>query len=88
MKKKDLMRVIDTVFAARADEIGCSDFFAALPRYVDLENAGQDVAALFPDVQQHIRQCAECEEVYLTLLQIPLKTDRIPQRKDLPPERI
>jgi hypothetical protein len=70
MKRADLRRLIETVFAARAEEIGCSAFFEALPRYVDLQMAGYDAAQTLPDVIQHIRQCAECEEVYQALLQI------------------
>jgi hypothetical protein len=73
MNRKELERLIDTVFAAREREIGCSAFFEALPRYVDLETVGRDAAGLLPEVHHHLHQCAECEEIYQALLQITSK---------------
>ncbi|MGH6834064.1 MAG: hypothetical protein ACREC9_00620 [Methylocella sp.] len=68
MKQKDFIRLIDTIFATKSgDEMLCSEYFDELPRYVDLEVAGQDAAALLPEVKHHMHQCHECEEVYLAL---------------------
>jgi hypothetical protein len=68
MKQKNFFRLIDTIFATRSgDEMLCSEYFDELPRYVDLEAAGQDAAALLPEVKHHMHQCHECEEVYLAL---------------------
>jgi hypothetical protein len=74
MKQKDFTRLIDTIFAANSgEEMLCSDYFDQLPRYVDLEVAGQDAAALLPEVKHHMHQCPECEEVYLALLKLVRK---------------
>ena len=55
MKQKDFTRLIDTIFATRSgDEMLCSEYFDELPRYVDLEVAGQDAAALLPEVKHHM----------------------------------
>jgi hypothetical protein len=70
MKQKDFARLIDTIFAVKGEEMICSEYFDKLPRYVDLEVAGEDAAALMPGVKHHMHQCPECEEVYLALLKL------------------
>ena len=71
MKRKNFGRFIDAVFAARAgEEMSCSDYFDQLPRYVELEASGEDMAALLPEVRHHMHQCPECEELYLRLLEV------------------
>jgi hypothetical protein len=68
IKQKDFTRLIDTIFAVKSgDEMLCSEYFEELPRYVDLEVAGQDAAALLPEIKHHMHQCHECEEVYRQL---------------------
>lgn len=73
MKQKDFTRLIDTVFAVKSEEIVCTEYFDELPRYADLEMAGEDAARLLPAVKQHMHQCPECEEVYLGLLEMVKK---------------
>jgi hypothetical protein len=71
MKQKDFTRLIDTIFATRSgEEMLCSEYFDELPRYVDIEVAGQDAAALLPEVKHHMHQCHECEEAYLALREV------------------
>lgn len=71
MKRKDFGRLIDTIFAAQGgEEMSCSDYFDQLPRYAELEAAGEDAAARLPEVRHHMHQCPECEEVYLGLLEV------------------
>ena len=68
---KNFTRLIDTIFAVKSgEEMLCSEYFEELPRYVDFEVAGQDAAALLPEVKHHMHQCPECEEVYLALRQL------------------
>jgi len=70
MKRRHFGRLIDTIFAAKAgEEMSCSDYFEQLPRYAELEAAGEDAAARLPEVRHHMHQCPECEEVYLGLLE-------------------
>ena len=69
MKRREFGRLIDTIFAAKVgEEMSCSDYFEQLPRYAELEAAGEDAAARLPEVRHHMHQCPECEEVYLGLL--------------------
>ena len=71
MKRKDLGRLIDTIFATKGgDTMLCAEYFDELPHYVDLKVAGEDAAALLPEVKHHMHQCPECEEVYRALLQL------------------
>jgi len=73
MRRKDFGRLIDTIFAAGPrEEMSCSDYFEQLPRYAELEAAGEDAASSLPDVRHHMHQCPECEEVYLGLLETVL----------------
>jgi hypothetical protein len=46
----------------------CSEFFEILPRYVDVQVAGEDVDVVFADVRYHLHQCPECDEVYQALM--------------------
>ena len=71
MKQRQFGRLIDTIFAAKAgEEMSCSDYFEQLPRYAELEAAGDDAAARLPEVRHHMHQCPECEEVYLGLFEV------------------
>ena len=69
MKKEKFEYLIKSVFAVKDSEILCTEFFDLLPRYVDLQLSGADTATTFPQVGQHLHQCPECNEVYLSLLQ-------------------
>jgi len=48
------------------DEISCTECFALVPEYVDLEIAGRAAAAA-PALRQHLDRCAVCREEYETL---------------------
>lgn len=81
MRRTDFGRLVDTIFAAKAgEEMSCSDYFEQLPRYVELEAAGEDAASRLPEVRHHMHQCPECEEVYLGLLE----TVRAEKKSDAP----
>ena len=58
---------IRSIFAVREREMLCSEFFEILPRYVDLQLAGQEVDKLLPQLTHHLHQCPECDEVYQAL---------------------
>jgi hypothetical protein len=69
MKHADFLQLMRAIFATEDVEILCTEFFALLPRYVDLELSGQQAAQLLPHVAHHLSQCPECYEVYQVLLQ-------------------
>ncbi len=69
MKRETFEQFIQSVFGAEEHELPCSEFFARLPRFVDLQASGQDASAALPDVHHHMGQCPECREVYEALFQ-------------------
>jgi hypothetical protein len=60
--------LIGSIFAVRDEEMLCSEFFEILPRYVDLQLAGEEADKIFPELSHHLYQCAECNEVYQSVL--------------------
>ena len=68
MKRAEFLQFIQSLFATVDGELLCTEFFALLPRYVDLELSGQQAMQLLPHVAHHLRQCVECYEVYQVLL--------------------
>jgi hypothetical protein len=68
MTRAEFLQLIRSIFATEDAEILCTEFFALLPQYVDLELSGQEAAQRLPQVAQHLGQCPECYEVYQALL--------------------
>jgi hypothetical protein len=77
MKRERLLQLLRSIYGARDEEIGCSEFFELLPRYVDLVlDAPPSVpASELPQVAHHIEQCPECAEAYQALLEVA-RTER------------
>ncbi len=70
MKSSKHKQALLGVFGARDDEIVCSEFADKLPRFVDLECAGENADKQMPEVRHHIHQCPECGNVYRALRDI------------------
>jgi hypothetical protein len=58
---------LENVFATEADEIDCEALLAVVERYIEVEISGEDAAAFAGGVPAHLRQCAECAELYAAL---------------------
>ena len=67
MNRRKFRQLIQSIFAVKDQEMLCSQFFDILPRFVDLQVAGEDVDKSFPGVTHHLQQCPECNEVYEAL---------------------
>ena len=67
------------------EEISCTECFDLVPRYVDLEIAGQAPDAQGPRLRQHLDRCAVCREEYETLREVArLEAEgRLPSIDDL-----
>jgi hypothetical protein len=72
--------LIRSIFAVREREMLCSEFFEILPRYVELQLAGEDVDRLFPKLNHHLYQCPECNEVYQALVKA-VQSEKEPGKK-------
>ena len=49
-------------------QVSCEECFAQIDRYVELEAAGVDAAAVFPRMRAHLEGCPACEEEHSELL--------------------
>jgi hypothetical protein len=73
MKRERFLQLLKSVYGARddAEEMGCSDFFELLPRYVDgVLEVSPGASTELPEVTHHIEQCPECAEAYQALLEM------------------
>ncbi len=61
---------VHQVYATQDREIDCGQLFELLSGYVDLQVAGVDAAPWAPQIQVHLAQCAECNDLYQSLLEI------------------
>lgn len=68
MNREKFRQLIRSIFAVKDQEMLCSEFFDILPRFVDLQVAGEDADKPFPGISHHLHQCPECKEVYEALL--------------------
>lgn len=64
---------------------GCDAGFEQLDRYCDAVRRGVDVAREFPDVFNHIRNCAACREDTEGLLAALELLEADSRKGDLPP---
>lgn len=49
-------------------QVTCDECFVQIDRYVELEAAGVDAAALFPTMRAHLEGCPACREEHDDLL--------------------
>ncbi len=76
---------IERIYRTGENELDCEAFQALLPRYIDVEIAGDDAAHQFPGALAHLAQCPDCAEEYVGLRQIAMMEARgdLPEAEDL-----
>ena len=67
MRLETFRKWIRQIYATRDEELGCDELFEAIPRYVDMELAGEKTNPHFSEVEHHLSQCPHCYDLYLTL---------------------
>jgi predicted anti-sigma-YlaC factor YlaD len=67
MHLKSFRSWLKRIYLTRDEELDCEQLLEILPQYVDLEVAGEPADQSLPDVEDHLTQCAECYDLYLTL---------------------
>ncbi len=75
MKQSQFERIMLSLIDTQDEEISCSECFAQVSDYVDLEIAGENPAQKMPALKQHLDQCRVCREEYETLLGLARVTD-------------
>jgi hypothetical protein len=72
MHLKSFRKWIRQIYHTRDEELDCEQLLEAIPPYVDLEAAGEDAERQFPGIPNHLSQCAECYDMYVTLRDVAL----------------
>ena len=80
VKEDTLKKLVHLIATTRSDEIGCTDCFDHMDRFVELVVEGTDPAEAFPLVQHHLEICHCCYEEYEALV------EAIQAIQDSPPE--
>jgi len=85
-KQTNLFHLFQAVEGAQDTDLACPTVEAWLPRYIDDELAGEDVATKYPDIKHHIDLCPDCELLYVELLALALaeQTSALPMLATAP----
>jgi len=67
MQGPDLKQTLGRLLGPAAPEVGCDACFDELDRYVELELASPDTAAI-PGLRAHLDGCPACREEHASLL--------------------
>lgn len=62
-------RMARGIATTHPDEIGCTECFEQMDRFVDLTLEGKNAAEALPLVQEHLYRCKNCREEYEALLE-------------------
>ena len=63
----DPLRRVTALLGPAEPDIGCDGCFEELDRYVELELAGADAAAIIPGMRGHLAGCPACAEEHASL---------------------
>lgn len=66
--RRRLPAAIEDLLGPTAPQVSCEECFAQIDRYVELEAAGGDAAALFPGMRAHLDGCPACREEHDDML--------------------
>ncbi len=72
----DLQRVVALSLSVPDEEIGCGDCGARLDRFAEMQLQGLDTGEALPLVEEHLRQCHECEDEFQALMEVLRAADR------------
>ena len=63
-----LRKILDAALATKSQSIGCDECLAQLDQYVEQVLVGKEIPEALCLVQEHLEDCPDCDEEYLTLL--------------------
>ena len=81
MSQTTLRRFLEHIVLTRAEELDCEQVYHVIHVFVERAVSGEDTAALFPLIQQHLELCSDCYEECETLLRalkVSSRTSRTP----------
>jgi hypothetical protein len=71
-----VLKIINILERARADEITCDDMFMQLDEFVEHKFYGRDVEKIAPLLREHLDICNDCHEEYAALLHVLENTQK------------
>lgn len=61
--------LVRSVLTTKEEELGCSECFAVLDRFLELRMEGKEAEEIMPMVQDHLERCGDCHEEYEAILE-------------------
>jgi len=74
LSPSDIRRIAALSLSVPDEEIGCGDCADCLDRFAELRLRGLAAGEALPLVEEHLRQCRECDEEFEVLLEV-LRSD-------------
>jgi hypothetical protein len=65
-----ILKFLQVLENARAEEMSCSELFTQLDEFVEREVNSKDAEKIMPLVQEHLDLCSECSDEYEALLAV------------------
>lgn len=65
-----VLRFLQVLEKARAEDLSCNDTFARLDEFVDTQVQSKDAAKIMPLIREHLDMCPDCCEEYEALLTV------------------
>ena len=65
-----VLKFLEVLERARAEEMSCNDLFQQLDEFVEREIDSRDAAKLMPLIDEHLDLCSHCCDEYEALLSV------------------
>ncbi len=65
-----VLKFLQVLEKARAEELSCNDTFARLDEFVETQVQSKDADKIMPLIREHLDMCSDCCEEYEALLTI------------------
>lgn len=65
------------IYTTQDEELDCDGCLEAVPQFVDMEIARENINPRFSEIEHHLSQCPRCYDFYLTLRDAALLESRL-----------
>ncbi len=70
LKDEVVLKFLNVLEKARADELSCDDLYSRLDEFVETQVKSNDAGKIMPLIREHLDMCPECCEEYEALLSV------------------
>jgi hypothetical protein len=70
LREEVVIKFLRVLENARAEELSCSEMYARLDEFVELEVQSKDAGKITPLVREHLDMCSDCCDEYEALLAV------------------